>query len=139
MVTCWSNLGLTNICNGHKKIKKIRKENSAHIVFLCHILTTLVDKQGLYIFRQNIHVSIAISKTMLYELEVEKKGFWICNMENSKASPMFHFGVTKKDPVLVFHFHVLNMFKCWSKLGLTDIWNEHKNSKQIKKRKNLRT
>ena len=33
----------------------------------------------------------------------------------------FHFGVTKKDPGLLFYFHVLNLFKCWSKLGLTNI------------------
>ena len=30
---------------------------------------------------------------------------------------MVHFGVTKKDPGLPFHFHVLNLFKSWLNLG----------------------
>ena len=40
-------------------------------------------------------------------------------MKFSKTSQKLHFGVTKKDPSLVFHFHVKNLFKCWSNLGLT--------------------
>ena len=62
-----------------------------------------------------------MSQTMSYELKIEEKEFLICNMENSKTSPKFHFGVTKKDPGLVFYFYVLNFFKCWSNLDLTDI------------------
>ena len=39
----------------------------------------------------------------------------------TKTAPKLCFGVTKKDPSLVFHFHVLNLLYCWSKLGLTKI------------------
>ena len=38
-------------------------------------------------------------------------------MEISKTSQKLHFRVTKKDPGLPFHFHVLNLFKSWSNLG----------------------
>jgi hypothetical protein len=36
-----------------------------------------------------------------------------------KTHTKLPFGVTKKDPC--FHFHVSKIFKCWSKLGLTNI------------------
>ena len=86
-----------------------------------------VEEKGFWIFNmenskpKNSCIYFDISQTMVYEHKVEEKGFWICNMENSKTSPKYHFGVTKKDPDLVFHFHVLNLFKCWSNLDLTDI------------------
>ena len=51
----------------------------------------------------------------------EEKWFWIWNMKFSKTSPKLHFGVTKKDPGLVFYFYLSNLFKCWSNLGLTKI------------------
>ena len=38
----WSNLGFDQDTNGHKKMK-----NKEHIVFLCHIVSIQVDKQGL--------------------------------------------------------------------------------------------
>ena len=64
----------------------------------------------------------------------EEMWFWICNMKFSKNSPKLHFGVTKKDPGLVFHFHVSNLFKCWSNLGLTEIQMSIKNSKKKSKK-----
>ena len=54
-------------------------------------------------------------------------------------SPMVHFGVTKKDPGSDFHFHVVNLFKFQSKLGLTEHENEHKKLKKIEKNENLCT
>ena len=57
----------------------------------------------------------------------------MCNMNLSKNSPKLHFGVTKKDPGLVFHFGVSNLFKCWSNLGLTEFKIIMKYSKNIKK------
>ena len=56
-----------------------------------------------------------------------------------KPSQKLHFGVTKKDPGLHFHFHVLNLFKSWSNLGFDQDSNGHKNSKKIKKMKNQST
>jgi len=53
-------------------------------------------------------------------------------MKNSKNSPQLHFGVTKKDPGLVFHFDVLHLFKSWSKLSLTRIQMSKTNLKKIK-------
>ena len=72
-------------------------------------------------------------KTQTMKSKVEEKWFWICNMKFSKNSPKLHFGVTKKDPGLLFHFHVSNLFKCWSNLGLTEFKIIIKYSKNIKK------
>ena len=54
-------------------------------------------------------------------------------MEISKTSQELHFGVTKKDTGLLFHIHVLNLFKSWSHLGFDQDSNGHKNSKKITK------
>jgi hypothetical protein len=53
-------------------------------------------------------------------------------MEISKTSQKLHFGVTKKDPGLPFHFHVLNWFKSWSNLGFDQDSNGHNKFKKIK-------
>ena len=60
-------------------------------------------------------------------------------MEISRTSQKLHFRLTKKDPDLPFHFHVLNLFKSWSNLGFDQDSNGHKNSKKIKKMKNQGT
>ena len=54
-------------------------------------------------------------------------------MKNSKTSPKLHFGVTMKDPGLVFHYHVLNLFKCWSNLGFDQNSNMHNKFKKNQK------
>ncbi len=59
--------------------------------------------------------------------------FWVSNMEISKTSQKLHFGLSKEDPGLLFHFHVLNLFKSWSNLGFDQDSNGHKNSKKSKK------
>ena len=59
-----------------------------------------------------------ITQTM--RSKVREKWVLNCNMKFSKTSQKLRFGVTKKDPCLVFYFHVLNLFKYWSNLGLTD-------------------
>ena len=38
-------------------------------------------------------------------------------MEISRTSQKLHFRVTKKDPCLPFHCHILNLFKYLSNLG----------------------
>jgi hypothetical protein len=58
----------------------------------------------------------------------EEKWFWVSNMEISKTSQKLHFIVTKKDPCIPFHFHVLNLFKSWSNLGFDQDSNGHKNT-----------
>jgi imidazoleglycerol phosphate dehydratase HisB len=50
-------------------------------------------------------------------------------MEISKTSQKLHFRVTKKDTGLPFHFHVLNLFKSWSKLGFERDSNGYKKIK----------
>ena len=64
----------------------------------------------------------------------EEKWFWIWNMKFSKTSPKLHFGVTKKDPGLVFHFHVSNLLKRWLNLVLTKFEISIKNSKKKEKK-----
>jgi hypothetical protein len=54
-------------------------------------------------------------------------------MKIFKTSPKLHFGVTNKDPGLVFHFDDLNLLKSWSNLGLTDFQMTIENSKNSKK------
>ena len=54
-------------------------------------------------------------------------------MEISKTSQKLHFGLTKEDPGLLFHFHVLNLFKSWSNLGFDQDSNGHKNSEKNRK------
>ena len=56
-------------------------------------------------------------------------------MEISKTFQELHFGVTKKDTGLLFHVHVLNLFKSWSNLGFDQDSNGPKNSKKLKKEK----
>jgi hypothetical protein len=68
---------------------------------------------------------------------MKRKWFWVSNMEISKTSQKLNFRVTRKDPGLPFHFHVLSLFKSWSNLGFDQQQdsNEHKNSEKIKKKK----
>jgi hypothetical protein len=54
-------------------------------------------------------------------------------MEISQTSQKLHFTVTKKDPGLPFHFHVLNLFKSWSNLGFDQDLNGHKKSEKNRK------
>ena len=56
-----------------------------------------------------------------------------------KPSQKLHFGVTKKDPGLLFHFHGLNLFKSWSNLGFDQDSNGHKNSEENQTMKNQST
>ena len=76
---------------------------------------------------------------MSYEVTHEEKWFWVSNMEFSKTSQKLHFIVTKKDTCFPFHFHVLNLFKCWSNLDLTEFEITIINLKIIEKIKNQRT
>ena len=54
----------------------------------------------------------------------------VLKMVSVKTSPKLHFGLTKKDPGLVLHFDVLDLFKSWSKLSLTRIQMSKTNSKK---------
>ena len=47
----WSNLVFDKDSNGHKIQKNQKNEKPKHIVFLCHILSIQVHKQGLDIFK----------------------------------------------------------------------------------------
>jgi len=64
---------------------------------------------------------------------MKRSGFGFSNMEISKTSQKLNFRVTKKDPRLPFHFHVLSLFKYGSNLGFDQDSNGHKNSKKSKK------
>ena len=70
----------------------------------------------------------------------KRNGFGLQTWKFQKTSQKLHSGVTKKDLGLLFHFHVLNLFKSWSNhLGFDQDSNGHKNSKKIKKLKNQGT
>jgi hypothetical protein len=76
--------------------------------------------------KHNFDVSKVISQTPSYEVKGEEEWLWVCNMKISKTSPKLHFDVTNKDLGLVFHFRILNVFKCWSNLGFYQNSNMHK-------------
>ena len=48
---------------------------------------------------------------------MKRSGFWFQAWKFQKPSQELHFGVNKKDQGLIFHFHVLILFKSWSNLG----------------------
>jgi hypothetical protein len=48
---------------------------------------------------------------------MNRSGFGFQTWKFKKTFQKIHFGVTKKDPGLLFHFHVMNLFKSWSNLG----------------------
>jgi hypothetical protein len=104
-----------------------------HIVFLCHILTTEVVKHDLHMFKQKNHICSVISRTLSYEVKSEERWFRFWNLKSVKTHTKLPSRVTKKDAGLVFHFHISKKFKCWSKLGLTNIQMSIKNSKNSKK------
>ena len=74
---------------------------------------------------------------MSYEVKHEEKWFWVTNIilrfQDRTPQKLLHFRVTKKDTGLPFHFHVLNLLKSWSNLGLDQDSNGHKHSEKIKK------
>jgi hypothetical protein len=72
---------------------------------------------------------------MSYEVNHEEKWFWVSNIEISRTPQKLHFRMTKKDPGLPFHFHVIDLFKSWSNLGFDQDSNGHKHSKKSKNQK----
>jgi hypothetical protein len=70
---------------------------------------------------------------------MKRSGFGFETWKFQKPKKL-HFGVTKKDPGLLFHCHVSNLFKSWSNLVFDQYSNGHKNSKKkSKKMKNQST
>ena len=70
-------------------------------------------------------------KLCLMKSSVKRSGFGFQTWKFQKPPKRFiNFGVTKKDPGLLFHFHVLNLSKSWSNLGFDQDSNRHKNSKK---------
>ena len=134
-------LRFDRIQNNHKIFKKHQKNGKPlHMFLVCHILTTPIDKQGLDAFKK-----ICLNVVWNLKSQTMNSHVWrdvVLDLQHEiykKNSPKFHFGVTKKDPGLLFHFHGSNLFKCWSNLGLTEFKIIIKYSKKSKKWKNLRT
>ena len=64
---------------------------------------------------------------------MKRSGFGFQTWKFQKPSQKLHFGVTKKDAGLPFHFHVLNLFKSWLNLGFDQDQMCKKNQKKSKK------
>jgi hypothetical protein len=65
---------------------------------------------------------------------MKRSGFGFQTWKFQKPSQKLHFRVTKKDPCLPLHFHILNLFKSLSSLGFdqdTNGWAQ--NSKKSEK------
>jgi hypothetical protein len=101
-------------------------------VFLCHIVSIQVDKQGLDISkltRQIMYLPPIDPKLRLMKSSMKRSGFGFQTWKFQKPPKIqLHFRATKKDRCLPFHFHVLNLFKSWSNLGFDQDSNGHKNS-----------
>ena len=72
-------------------IKNSKNEKPAHIVFLCHILTTEVDKQGLHTFEQKTHVHKVISQISSHEVKAEERWYELWDMKRFKNLEMDSF------------------------------------------------
>ena len=117
------------------------KNQSTYIAFLCHIVSIQVDKQAcLDIFKpdKSCIYPLTLNSACLMKSTMKRSGFWVSNIEISRTPQKLHFRMTKKDPCLPFHFHVLNLFKSWSNLGFDQYSNGHK-IKKIDKIKNQST
>jgi hypothetical protein len=66
---------------------------------------------------------------------MKRSRFGFQTWKYQKPSQKLHFGVTKKDAGLPFHFHVLNLFKSWLNLGFDQDQMGIKNQKKSKKKK----
>ena len=56
--------------NEYKKIQKNQKKGKqVHIVFLCHILPTQVDKHGIHTIERKLHVTHVISPIVMCEVK----------------------------------------------------------------------
>ena len=117
------------------------KNQSAHSLLICHIVSIKVGKQGLDIFKldKSCIYPLTPKLCLMTKSSMKIKWFWVSNMEISKTSQKLHFRVTKKDTGFPFHFHVLYLFKSWSNLGFEQDSNVHQNSKKIRKMKNQST
>jgi len=56
---------------------------------------------------------------------MKRSGFGFQTWIFQKPSQKLHFGVNKKDQGLIFHFHVLILFKSCSNLGFDQDSNGH--------------
>src|SRR5215213_6530645 len=102
---------------GHNIQKNQKNGKPNHIVFLCHIVSIQVDKQGLDISKPD-KSCIYVPRVDLMKSSMKKSRFGrVSNMEISRTSQKLHFRATKKDRGLPFHFHDLNLFKSWSNLA----------------------
>jgi hypothetical protein len=63
---------------------------------------------------------------------MKRSGFGFQTRKFQKPSQKLHFGVTKKDAGLPFHFHILNLFKSWLNLGFDQDQMGIKNQKKSK-------
>ena len=65
-----------------------------------------VHKQDLDTLQRKNHVHNVISQTLSYQVKGEERWYEVWNMKFFKSLEMVHFGVVKKDPGLLFNFHV---------------------------------
>ena len=91
---------------GIKIQKKSKNEKPKHIVFLCHIVSIQVDKQGLDIFKPDKScIYTPNPKLCLMKSSMKRSGFGFQTWKFQKLSQVLHFGVTKKDRCFIFHIH----------------------------------
>jgi hypothetical protein len=114
----WLNLWFDQEKMGIKIQKKIKKSKPKHIVFLCHILSIQVDKQGLDIFKPEKSCIYPNPKLCLMKSRMKRRGFGFQTWKFQEHPKSFILEWLRRIQVeLTFYFHVLNLFKSWSNLG----------------------
>ena len=119
--------------NGHKILKKNQKnEKQKHIVFLCHIVSIQVDKQGLHIFkpRQSMYLP---PKLYLMKSSMKRSGFGFQTWKFKEPPKSFILEWLRR-------IHAYLLFSCFKHvqilikpyLGFDQDSNGHKNSKKWK-------
>ena len=102
------------------------KNQSAHSLLICHIVSIKVDKQGLDIFKLGRQIMYLPPKTpklcLMTKSSMKISGFRFQTWKFQKPPKIqLHFRATKKDPCLPFHFHVFTYLNLGQILGLTKI------------------
>ena len=95
-----------------RKIKTQKNEKPNHIVFLCHIVSIKVDKQGLDISNHTNHVSTPLTpklRLMKSSMKISGFGFQTWKFQNPPKSPfsnisnLFKLGSNLKDIQVIAH------------------------------------
>ena len=131
-------LGLTKIQMGIKKIEKWKTK--AHIVFLCHIVSIKVGKQGLDIFKLDKSCIYPLTpKLCLIKSSMKISGLGFQTWKFQKPPKNFILGWLRRIQASLFNFMIYTCLNLGQTYDLTKIQMCIKIKKKIRKMKNQST